>query len=121
MTPNKLIVPTLCVLLGCAGGATMGNVTAQTWPEPANVQRWQQECVETGGANGTSRRTASANEIVRERGGTRLRARRRDDERHALLQAPGSLSRRRAFELAMAGSSGNGRSRRESETRGLVT
>ena len=45
MNLKKLIVPVLCVLLGCAGGAAMGTVTAQTWPEPASVQRWQQECV----------------------------------------------------------------------------
>lgn len=45
MNPKKLIVPVLCVLLGCAGGAAMGTVTAQTWAEPAMLQRWQQECV----------------------------------------------------------------------------
>lgn len=46
---KKLIVPTLCVLFGCAGGAAMGRVTAQTWPEPVNVQRWQIECQNIGG------------------------------------------------------------------------
>lgn len=43
---KKMIVPVLCVLLGCAGGAAMGNATAQTWPENPSAQRWQQECVE---------------------------------------------------------------------------
>lgn len=65
---KKLIVPTLCVLLGCAGGAAVGNVTAQTWPEPANVQRWQQECdhVDVGGTPGRS--LARTNEAIRVRG-----------------------------------------------------
>ena len=62
---KKLIVPTLCVLLGCAGGAAMGSVTAQTWPEPANVQRWQQECVVFSyGRNYVDR----ANAEIRQRG-----------------------------------------------------
>jgi hypothetical protein len=64
---KKLLVPVLCVLLGCAGGAAMGSVTAQTWPETPSAPRWQQECVGTGGATpGAERR--NANEELRLRG-----------------------------------------------------
>lgn len=59
---KKMIVPVLCVLLGCAGGAAVGNVTAQTWPEPANAQRWQQECVSG------SRAAYNSNDLLRARG-----------------------------------------------------
>jgi hypothetical protein len=65
---KKLLVPVLCVLLGCAGGAAMGSVTAQTWPEPATVQRWQQECLDIEGHTPGSRRR-STNTTLAERGG----------------------------------------------------
>lgn len=42
---NKLLVPTLCVLVGCAAGAMMPAVTAQ-WPDNPQAPRWQAECVE---------------------------------------------------------------------------
>jgi len=68
MNPKKLIVPVLCVLLGCAGGAAMGSVTAQTWPQPANVQRWQQECVAYDYRGRNSAFVESMNALLRERG-----------------------------------------------------
>lgn len=71
MNLKKLIVPVLCVLLGCAGGAAMGTVTAQTWPEPTNVQRWQQECVVSPGVQprqSEDERFARTNEELRRRG-----------------------------------------------------
>lgn len=68
MNLKKLIVPTLCVLLGCAGGAAMGTVTAQTWPEPTNVQRWQQECEVVPGSANINRMVGPMNAMVRARG-----------------------------------------------------
>lgn len=55
MNPKKLIVPTLCVLLGCAGGAALGSVTAQTFPEPATIRPMQQECIEPPSGIGRGR------------------------------------------------------------------
>lgn len=65
---KKLIVPSLCILLGCAGGAAMGSVTAQTWPQPTTIQRWQQECVPTVGSGDARSATAAANQALRTRG-----------------------------------------------------
>jgi hypothetical protein len=62
---KKLLVPVLCVLLGCAGGAAMGSVTAQTWPEPASAPRWQQEIVTVDSGRGWESRR---NQLLRERG-----------------------------------------------------
>ena len=42
---KKLIVPAICVLVGCAAGAAMPAITAQTYGAPApGAQRWENFC-----------------------------------------------------------------------------
>ncbi len=42
---KKLIVPVVCVLVGCAAGVAMPAITAQTYGAPAaGVQRWENYC-----------------------------------------------------------------------------
>lgn len=45
LTAKKLLVPVLCVLLGCVGGAALGPAAAQMHAFPATPHaRWEQMC-----------------------------------------------------------------------------
>lgn len=50
---KKFFVPTFCVLVGCAAGAAMPTITAQSFaaPSPA-TPRWEQFCEENGSRGG---------------------------------------------------------------------
>lgn len=59
---EKTIVPTLCVLVGCAAGAALTPAVTAQWPDNPAAQRWQQTCEEL------PTREGPVNELMRRRG-----------------------------------------------------
>ena len=50
---KKLIVPTICALVGCAAGVAVPAITAQTFrPRNEETPRWEQFCEENGSRRG---------------------------------------------------------------------
>lgn len=46
---KRFLVPTICVLIGCVGGAAIPVVTAQSFGPPSpTTQRWEQFCEPNG-------------------------------------------------------------------------
>lgn len=46
---KRFLVPTICVLIGCVGGAAIPAVTAQSFAPPSpGTQRWEQFCEPNG-------------------------------------------------------------------------
>jgi hypothetical protein len=63
---KKLIVPTICALVGCAAGVAVPAITAQSFSPPsAETQRWDQFCEANGSRRGMN---AALAENARARG-----------------------------------------------------
>ena len=48
---QRLVIAFSCVLVGCAIGATMPRLVAQSFPANPSAQRWEQFCESTGTNN----------------------------------------------------------------------
>lgn len=49
---SKVGIGFVCVLIGCAAGAAMPSVTAQSFGPNPSAQRWDQFCEKSGNLNG---------------------------------------------------------------------
>ena len=47
-TKQRIIIAVSSVLVGCAVGATMPRLTAQSFPPSPSAQRWEQLCEDLG-------------------------------------------------------------------------
>jgi hypothetical protein len=60
---QRLVIAFSCVLAGCAIGATMPRLAAQSYPPNPTAQRWEQFCETTG-----SRDVGPVNRVLTLRG-----------------------------------------------------
>ncbi len=51
-TKQRLLIAFSSVLVGCAVGATMPRLAAQSFPTNPSAQRWEQFCERIGGLSG---------------------------------------------------------------------
>ena len=69
---KRLLVPSLCVLVGCVVGATLPAVNAQSFAPPTrSTQRWEQFC-EPNGARGSMNAALAQNAVMRGQEGFEL-------------------------------------------------